>query len=245
MWPRYARPTERAGAGDPLPRRVGGAGPVPGRWTSSAASTVSCSAGGNALQLLTDLIEYEQGRPAVVAARRVAAAAGVSDLGRRRPRGRVGSALAGDLPVARAARGSRGAPGPGPPGRAGARHRRDADPDAGHRRHPRDPARAARLRRRAADPGAPAGDRRSADAALRALLGAGHRPSRPRHPPPAGRRPPQPAAPAGGRRQGRADRPHPRPQPADRTPAGGRPDDRAGGGHEVPGGGGGRARGWL
>ena len=45
----------------------------------------------------------------------------------------------------------------------------------------------------------------------------------------------QPAAPAGRGRQGRADRPHARAQPAHRASPGGRPDDRARRRHPVPG----------
>ena len=47
--------------------------------------------------------------------------------------------------------------------------------------------------------------------------------------------PRQPAPPARSRGQGRADRAHPRAEPAHRTPAGRRPDDRARCGHAVPG----------
>ena len=135
--------------------------PGPGQMEDLGELDGELSAGGNALQLLTDLIESSKGDLLWWRPGRLAAAARVGDLGRGRPGRRVRPAVAGDLPPAGAARGARGAAGPGAAGRAGARHRRDADPDAGDPGHPRDPPRAARVRRRAAAAGPPVGDRRA------------------------------------------------------------------------------------
>ena len=122
------------------------------------------------------------------------------------------------------------------PGRAGAGHRRDADPDAGD---PAGPTRSSRSRS-----GTPTSPgvlvRQSAIVGALTLLFERYWDQAIALPdldtrPPARRRPRQPAAPARGRRQGRADRAHPRAQPAHRAAPGRRPDDRARGRHQVPG----------
>ena len=146
----------------------------------------------------------------------------------------LGPALAGDLPAPRPARGAGDPARAGRRGRGGPADRRPADAAVRHRRHPRDPPRAARLRRRAAAAGPPGRAGRGADPALRALLGEG------------GRRSPSSTGPAAASatfllrqlaagRQGRADRPHPGPQPAHRPPPDRRPDDRARRRHPLPG----------
>ena len=118
----------------------------------------------------------QPGRPALVATRRLAAAPRGRDLGGGRPGGGVGTAVPGDLPAARPARGARGASGAGPPGRAGAGHRRDADPDAGHPGDARDPPGAARAT--PTSPGCWCGSRPSSAPSPCCSSATGTRPSR-------------------------------------------------------------------
>ena len=152
-----------------------GSRPAPGEVQDVRALDGEMSAGGNALELLTALIEQSRGdllflRPDTWLMPRESA---ISRGGR--PRGRVGPALAGDLPAPRPARGAGGAADADRRGGGGPADRRPADPALRDQRDPRDPPRAARLRRRAAAARPPGRPGRRAHPALRAVLGEGSR----------------------------------------------------------------------
>ena len=120
-----------------------GSRPGPGEVEDLGRLDGEVSAGGNALALLTALIESSKGDLLFLRPDTWADAPRVGDLARRRPRRRVGPSLAGDLPLPRPAPGAGGAAGPDGRGGGGAGHRRDADQAV---RDQRDPRRTSRSR---------------------------------------------------------------------------------------------------
>ena len=156
--------------------------PGPGQMEELGGLDGELSAGGNALQLLTDLIENSQGdllwwRPDAWLLPREAAISVV--VGRAVASGRLSRAIyplralheAPEVLQARARQGEQVRVIDEMPTRM-----------LVIRGHPRDPPGAARVRRRAPAAGAAVGHRRRPHPAVRALLGPGHRAARPRHP---------------------------------------------------------------